>query len=369
MRSRKFVDRHITTGTSYCPSGTVRWPNGIVPYYIDDSFDWSDDNYNLILAGLKRFSKQVNGCIQFVPATDETDYVLVTSTSDGCNSYLGVQDSDYQPQELNLDQDGCMHISTVMHEFAHAVGLIHEQSRPDRDDYIFVDFDNIIDDSRWQDQFGKKYTADQIDTLGIAYDIYSVMQYPSFFHGYQIDEEIPIYVPVDPDVDARTVGFVAQLSDFDIKKIMKFYECPYVGRTVNIKLMNNTKYVYTANNGEIVAQASCSIQKFQIIANDDGTISLKSLKNKKYVSTDPSTFYLNANADNISGDAEKFVLYKNYVGNDIHLFYDYLESYSIKAKINSEFLTTDVENAAAGFYASNTGDKAHFSIIDIDLYD
>lgn len=40
---------------------------------------------------------------------------------------------------------GCIYKGTIQHEAMHAVGFWHEQSRYDRDDYVEVIWDNIIE--------------------------------------------------------------------------------------------------------------------------------------------------------------------------------------------------------------------------------
>ena len=50
-------------------------------------------------------------------------------------------------QDLSLD-DNCINensAGTLLHELMHAAGFFHEHTRPDRDTYVRIDFDNIIE--------------------------------------------------------------------------------------------------------------------------------------------------------------------------------------------------------------------------------
>ena len=62
---------------------------------------------------------------------------------------------------------GCIHVGIVIHELMHAAGFWHEQSRADRDDYIEINYDNVLDGMGHN---FLKYTLDRIQHLGAPYD-------------------------------------------------------------------------------------------------------------------------------------------------------------------------------------------------------
>merc|ERR1712038_123224 len=69
---------------------------------------------------------------------------------------------------------GCRSRKTIVHEFGHAIGFQHEQTRPDRDNYVTIHTSNIKSGSAFN--FNKKSSA-YANSYGIPYDYSSVMHY------------------------------------------------------------------------------------------------------------------------------------------------------------------------------------------------
>lgn len=110
-----------------------------------------------------------------------------------------------------------MWFPTIVHEIGHAVGFWHEQSRPDRDEYIDILYENIR--NGYESNFRKLSDYD-VDSLGVGYDYNSVMHYSrrAFSRSYRLDT-IRAKDPAIP------IGLGYALSELDILQANRLYRC------------------------------------------------------------------------------------------------------------------------------------------------
>merc|ERR1712050_53757 len=183
-----------------------RWPNATVYYTIDkDAF--SSYQLQMIQDAFKAYHD--NTCVRFVERTTQANYVKVIKGS-GCWSYVGMLKN---PQQLSL-ASGCFRIGTVIHEFLHALGFHHEQTRYDRDTYVRINFENIKDGK----ESNFKIKTDKIIThLDEPYDYGSVMHYSKYAFTKNGRTTIDVLKT------GATIGQRLGFSNIDISKINKLY--------------------------------------------------------------------------------------------------------------------------------------------------
>ncbi|XP_076592889.1 meprin A subunit beta-like [Chaetodon auriga] len=196
-------DRNIVLGDQ------MKWDIP-VPYVLDESLD-----LNARGVVLRAFDQiRLKTCIDFKPWEDEPNYIVVIK-DDGCWSYVGNQRQGNQ--SLSIGQ-WCDHLAIVEHEFLHALGFWHEQSRYDRDDHVTIVWENI---EEGKEHNFLKHSSDSTTTLGTMYDYTSVMHYGkdafSNGNGSTIITNRPEY--------QDTIGQRRDMSPNDVLKLQKLYKC------------------------------------------------------------------------------------------------------------------------------------------------
>ena len=81
--------------------------------------------------------------LRFVARDGEEDYVDIIPGNGGCYAIIPYWTGRGRC-EVGLEQDGCVTMKIVVHELLHALGIKHEQSRPDRDSFITMVWSNIV---------------------------------------------------------------------------------------------------------------------------------------------------------------------------------------------------------------------------------
>ncbi|CAH3176709.1 unnamed protein product, partial [Porites lobata] len=190
-----------------------QWPNGVVPYTFDPTISSEPIAVKAITAAMNEWSSKT--CITFKKRTTEKDYVEFFKGK-GCSSYVGRISGK---QIINLAR-GCWQMGTVAHEMAHALGFYHEQSRPDRDDYVTIRTENIK--AGFEVNF-KKQSSYSVDSLGTPYDYGSIMHYGASYFSKNGQPTIVVKKP------GAQIGQRRGPSAIDVKQMNLLYKCKNTG--------------------------------------------------------------------------------------------------------------------------------------------
>ncbi|KZC10613.1 PREDICTED: zinc metalloproteinase nas-13-like [Dufourea novaeangliae] len=207
---------------------SARWPRGVVPYMISPYFN--EKQRKLIFEAIDDYHRYT--CIKFKPYTgEENDYIRITAGETGCWSSVGRVGGR---QDVNLQVPGCVvKKGTVIHELMHVIGFLHEQSRYERDEFVRIQWNNILNGHAGNFEKASRETT---DAFGVGYDYGSVMHYSA---GAFSRNGQPTIIPKEQ----KLAGFLCFMSDIfqgsstvqlgqregfskrDIQKIRKMYRC------------------------------------------------------------------------------------------------------------------------------------------------
>ncbi|GJN57543.1 hypothetical protein ELAN_10980 [Elizabethkingia anophelis] len=162
------------------------WPNATVYYTLPSQGSLSTQAYNTFLTNINKafdmISSKTN--VKFIQRTNQTEYITFTYST-GNSSPLG-----WVKNRVNgIKIYNTTYPAIIAHEIMHSMGIMHEQCRPDRDQYIIVDTNRAQEGSRHNFNLYNDYAGHG------EFDFGSVMMYKST--DFAIDPNLPVMTKLD----------------------------------------------------------------------------------------------------------------------------------------------------------------------------
>lgn len=178
----------------------------IVPYVIENRIGVSG---RAAIEGAVREMARYT-CVRLQPRTYENKYIYFYNGG-RCFSPVG---QTLNKQWVSLGRS-CWSKGIVLHLIMHSLGFWHEQSRPERDQHVKINFENIRTDMGYN--FNKQ-KPHETNTLA-SYDIDSIMHASAF--EYSLNSQPTITYLNGSAIKTQR----ERLSKGDIKKVNELYEC------------------------------------------------------------------------------------------------------------------------------------------------
>jgi hypothetical protein len=230
--------------------GIKLWENSVVPYEFTTKVN-SDDK-EVVAKAIADI--EADTCIRFKQRSGELAFIQISRDcgNSACNegpsdcfmgSWVAGGLGENYPSQLFIGNQ-CLKgstpsdVSLVIHELLHALGVVHTQTRPDRDDYITVNRSNIKHDFGALDQYKICPTCLTHDT---PYDCSSVMHYRDYFFQRRLADgddrdggPTMTMNPQNPNT-CELHNYILQLSSSDKELLNKMYSCKgvYVMNLIN----------------------------------------------------------------------------------------------------------------------------------------
>jgi hypothetical protein len=186
-------------------SESLRWPDGILPYVISD--DFSDSERDTIVDAIAHWNDRT--IVRLIPRIGQDDFVFIEPDVDECRSAVGRIGGR---QRLCCAVGDGFNTGSVIHEIGHAFGYQHEHQRPDRDQFVTVNTDNIEEGKE------SNFSIRSGVVLG-PYDYGSIMHYPRDGFAEGGDTIVP--------PDGVSIGQRERLSERDVFGICLMYGAPH----------------------------------------------------------------------------------------------------------------------------------------------
>ncbi len=142
----------------------MKWINGVVSYVFDTGFP--DTNQKVVEEAMREW--QAVASLDFRKRTTQKDYIVFKFNTNQVNdSFVGRIGG---AQTINISSDAAKIICA--HELGHALGMVHEQCRLDRDRFVQIHWANIDPEQK------HNFVMVPAASMKTDYDLDSLMHYP-----------------------------------------------------------------------------------------------------------------------------------------------------------------------------------------------
>ncbi|CAM3730709.1 M12 family metallopeptidase [Elizabethkingia occulta] len=162
------------------------WPNATIYYTLPSQGSLSTQAYNTFLTNINKAFDMISSktSVKFIQRTNQPEYITFTYST-GNSSPLG-----WVKNRVNgIKIYNTTYPAIIAHEIMHSMGIMHEQCRPDRDQYIIVDTNRAQDGTRHNFNLYNDYAGHG------EFDFGSVMMYKST--DFAIDPNLPVMTKLD----------------------------------------------------------------------------------------------------------------------------------------------------------------------------
>ncbi|KRY47636.1 Signal peptidase complex catalytic subunit SEC11C [Trichinella britovi] len=195
-----------------------KWHTNHILYRMEASL--KDASRDAILRALQLW--QENTCIRFEERDQlEPNVALINFVDDsqsdgGCSSFVGRVGGI---QNISIAWPRCSSEGIVSHQIGHALGLLHEHSRPDRDEHIIVNYEQTVSEHR---DVISRLSSRVFEHFRSMYDPGSVMHMPPTVKTLMTNADELTILAMDPNYQS-TFGQRISPSFLDYKLINMMY--------------------------------------------------------------------------------------------------------------------------------------------------
>ncbi|EDO36900.1 predicted protein, partial [Nematostella vectensis] len=180
------------------------WPQGKIPYTFSD--DIGETGRELAERAMNHWMSRT--CLRFSPRRREHAYIEFQY-----DGYVQITKKRTRSHRVSIP---CP-LGSVIHELGHGIGFFHEHSRPDRDEYVNINVNNMREGA--ESNF-RKDNGYFVDSRGQDYDYGSIMHYSKYQGNNAFNA-----VVMEPIQRGAEIGQRDGLSAGDIRQTNLMYKC------------------------------------------------------------------------------------------------------------------------------------------------